>query len=77
MPDCLESVKGVPRYMCYKFQLFISKTAATGKKTPEYTINPSSCIVGLKTEHMWLQKRYSLPKNSNYQWINGILDISK
>ena len=77
MPDCLESIKGVPRYMCYKFQLFISKTAPTGKKTLEYTISPSSCIVGLKIEPIWLQKRYSLQKNLNYQWINGILDINK
>ena len=58
--------------MCYKFQRFISKRAPTGKETHEYTINPSSCIVGLKTENMWLPKKYSLPKNSNYQWINGI-----
>ena len=58
--------KKVPSYMCYKFQLFISKRASTGKKTHEYMINLSSCI-GLKAEHMWLPKRYSLPKNSNYQ----------
>ena len=76
MLDCLGSVKKVPSYMCYKFQLFISKRASTGKKTHEYMINLSSCI-GLKAEHMWLPKRYSLPKNSNYQWINGILDINK
>ena len=66
MADCLGSIKKVPRYMYYKFQLFISKRAPMGKNTYEYTINPSSCIVRLKTEHMWLPKRYSLPKNSNY-----------
>ena len=38
--------------MCYKFQRFISKRAPTGKETHEYTINPSSCIVGLKTENI-------------------------
>ena len=48
--------------MCYKFQLFTFKTAPTGKKAHEYTINPSSYIVGLKTEHMQLPKRYFLPK---------------
>ena len=62
MPDCLESVKEVSRCRCYKFQLFISKRAPTGKKIHEYTINPSSYKVGLKTEHMWLPRRCSLPK---------------
>ena len=45
--------------------------------THEYTINQSSCIVGLKTEHMLFSKRYSLLKKSNYQRINDILDINK
>ena len=62
MPDCLGSVKKVPKYICYKIQLFTSKRAPTGKKTNEYTINPSLCMVGLKAEQMWLSKRYALPK---------------
>ena len=62
IPDFRESVEKVPGYMCYRFQHFISKGAATGKMNDECTINRSSCIVGLKTEHMLLPKRYSLLK---------------
>ena len=69
MADCLGSIKKVPRYMCYKFQLFISKRAPMGKNTYEYTINPSSCIVRLKTEHC--------QKGVLYQKIQIILDINK
>ena len=32
IPDCLESVKKVTRYMCYKFKLFISKRAKIRKR---------------------------------------------
>ena len=76
-PNCLGSVEEVPGYMCYRFQHFICKRAATRKVTHDYTINQSSCIVGLKTEHMLFSKRYSLLKKSNYQRINDILDINK
>ena len=50
MPDCLGSVEKVVGHMCYRFQHFICKRAATGKQILEYTItiNQSSCIVGLK-----------------------------
>ena len=37
MPDCLGSVEEVPGYVCYRFQDFISRRAATGKMTHEYT----------------------------------------
>ena len=76
-PNCLESVEEVPGYMCYRFQHFICKRAATGKVTHDYTINQSSWIVGLKTKHMLIPKRYSLLKKSNYQRINDSLDINK
>ena len=59
MPNCLGSVEEVPGDMCYRFEHFISKRAAKGKVTHEYTINQSSCIVGLKTKYMLFPKRYS------------------
>ena len=45
--------------------------------THEYTINQSSCIVGLKVEHMLLPKRYSLLKKINYQCMNHVFDVIK
>ena len=62
MPDCLGSVEKVPGYLCYSFQDFISKRAATGKMTHEYKINQRSGITRLKTEHMLLPSRHSLLK---------------
>ena len=64
MPDCLVSAKKVPECLCYSFQHFISKRVPTGKLTHEYTINQRSDIIGLKTEHISLPKRYSLLKKS-------------
>ena len=62
MPDCLGSVEKVPGCPCYSFQHFFFKRVATGKMTHQYTINQGSHIIGLKTEHILLPKRYSLLK---------------
>ena len=64
MPDCPGSAEKVPGSLCYSFQHFISKRVATGKMTHGYRINQRSGIVGLKTEHMLLPKRYSLLQKS-------------
>ena len=69
MPDCLGSVEKVVGHMCYRFQHFICKRAATGKQILEYTITitQSSCIVGLKKKNICCcQKGILYWKNSNY-----------